>query len=141
MIPPDQSPRIPSATESALRRLLKSGRLEAFPKHPDDLQTVLAIAAGIFHRQRPYAEAEVNDALCDWLTSVNTRLIDHVTMRRYMVDCGFLKRTTDGSRYFLNYGKLASVLGDPVVEIDAGTIAAEINRARDARKRAYARGG
>ena len=49
-------------------------------------------------------------------------------------------RTADGSRYLLNYGKLASVLGDPIVEIDAGTIAAEINRARHARKRAYARG-
>ena len=55
-----------------------------------------------------------------------------------MVDCGFLKRRTDGSVYFLNYGRVADVLGDPAIEIDAGAISDDILRDREARKRSHA---
>ncbi|MCY4056923.1 MAG: DUF2087 domain-containing protein, partial [Gammaproteobacteria bacterium] len=64
----------------------------------------------------------------------------HVTLRRRMVDCGFLKRTTNGSRYFLNYGRVVEVLGDPVIEVDAGAIGNDLRSERDARKQAYLQG-
>ncbi|MYJ75138.1 MAG: DUF2087 domain-containing protein, partial [Gammaproteobacteria bacterium] len=94
--------------EGLFRRLLQSGRLEAFPRNPDHLHIVLAVAAVGMARRRPYAEWEVNEALADWLDSVRAA-IDHVTLRRRMVDCGFLKRTRNGSRYFLNYGRVVEV--------------------------------
>lgn len=119
--------------EALLRRVLHSGHLEGFPKNPAHLDTVLAIAAGVFARRRPYAETEVNEVLIDWLHSVRAN-IDHVTLRRRMVDCGFLKRTTNGSRYFLNYGRVAAVLGDPVLEVDAGAILEDLQREREQRK-------
>ena len=104
-------------TQELLHRLLHSGRFEGFPSNPYHLDTVLAVAAGSLDRRRPYAEWEINEALAEWLASVRADL-DHVTLRRRMVDCGFLKRRTDGSRYFLNYGRVAGVLGDPAVEVD-----------------------
>ena len=119
--------------EELLGRLLHSGRFEGFPKNPHHLDTVLAVAAGTLDRRRPYAEREINDALAEWLASVRAD-IDHVTLRRRMVDCGFLKRRTDGSRYFLNYGRMADVLGDPAVAVDAGGIVDDILRDRQARK-------
>ena len=119
--------------EELLRRLLQSGRLEGFPRNPRHLDAVLAIAAGSLDRQRPYAEWEVNETLAEWLTSVRADL-DHVTLRRRMVDCGFLKRRTDGSRYFLNFNRVAGVLGDPAVEVDGGAIIDDILRERQARK-------
>jgi len=125
--------------ENLLRRLLHSGRFAGFPKHPRHLDIVLAVAAGCLSRQRPYAEPEINDALGEWLASVRAD-IDHVTLRRRMVDCGFLKRTRNGSRYFLNYGRVAGVLGDPAVAVDAGAIRSAVVRERQARKRAYAGG-
>ena len=94
------------------------------------------MAANTLIRRRPYAEREINDALVDWLQSVRGRL-DHVTLRRRLVDFDFLKRTMDGSRYFMNYGRVAGVLGDPAVEVDAGAIMADILRDRKSRKRIY----
>ena len=122
------------SVEGLLRHLLHSGRLLWFPKHPEQLDTVLAVAAGSLHRRWPYAEWEINKALVEWLASVRAE-IDHVTLRRRMVDCDFLKRRPDGSVYFLNYGRVADVLGDPAIKVDAGAISDAILRDREARKR------
>ena len=128
----------PQDTETLLRNLLQTGALQALPSNPLILDTVLAVATGGFVRQRPYAEREVNDLLSAWLASVRAT-IDHVTLRRRMVDLGFLKRTRDGSRYYLNVGRVAGILGSGAVEIDAGAITDDIVRGREARKKAYRR--
>ena len=124
------------AVETALRRILRSGSLEAFPTHPKDLDAVLAVAAVTLMRRRPYSEQEINAALTDWLESVHGWM-DHVTLRRRMVDLDFLKRTVNGSRYFMNYGRVVEVLGDPALELDAGAIVQEVLRERKERKRMY----
>ena len=124
--------------EALFRRLLQPGRLEGFPKNPDDLSIVLAVATTGLQRRRPYAEPEVNEVLADWLDSACAD-IDHVTLRRRMVDCGFLKRTTNGSRYFLNYGRVVEVLGDPAVEVDVRAMIDDIVVERQERKDAYCR--
>ena len=134
---PESEPT-PQDTETLLRNLLQTGALQSLPSNPLILDTVLAVATGGFVRQRPYAEREVNDLLSAWLASVHAR-IDHVTLRRRMVDLGFLKRTRDGSRYYLNVGRVAGILGSGVVEIDAGAITDDIVRGREARKKAYRR--
>lgn len=126
--------------EGLFRRILRSGRLLGFPRHPRRLDIVLAVAAGGLVRRHPYTEEEVDEVLIDWLASVRSR-IDHVTLRRRMVDCGFLKRTRDGSRYLLNYGRVAGVLGDPAPRIDAGEILASVLAERASRKLAHSRGG
>ena len=126
--------------EDLLRKLLRPGRLQGFPSHPDRRDTVLAVAAGALMRRHPYGEKEINELLIDWLKSVRAR-IDHVTLRRRMVDCGFLKRTRDGSRYLLNYGRVAGVLGDPAPRVNAGAILDGILREREARKLAYGGNG
>ena len=127
------------AVETALRRILRSGSLEAFPTHPKDLDAVLAVAAVTLMRRRPYSEQEINAALTDWLESVHGWM-DHVTLRRRMVDLDFLKRTVNGSRYFMNYGRVVEVLGDPALELDAGAIVQEVLRERKERKRMYTSG-
>ena len=124
--------------EALFRRLLQSGRLEVLPRNPEHLDTMLAVAAGGLIRHRPHAESEVNEVLADWLRSVRAD-IDHVTLRRRMVDCGFLKRTADGSRYFLNYGRVAGVLGDPAIEVDVGAVADDVLFERESRKHVYLR--
>ena len=97
---------------------------------------LLAVAAHTLERQRPYAELEINEALIAWLASVRGTP-DHVTLRRRMIDCGFLKRTPSGSRYYLNYGRVVDTLGAMPAEVDAGAIVAGIRREREVRKRAH----
>ena len=123
-------------TEALLRNLLRTGALQKLPTHPQVLDTVLAVATGSLARQRPYAEREINDVLSAWLESVRAK-VDHVTLRRCMVDLGFLKRTRDGSRYYLNFGRVTGTLGDDAVAIDAGAMVDKIVREREVRKSAY----
>ena len=132
---PESDPT-PQDTETLLRNLLQTGALQSLPANPHVRDTVLAVAAGGLVRQRPYAEREVNDVLTAWLASVRAA-IDHVTLRRRMVDLGFLKRTRDGSRYYLNLGRVVATLGSAEAKIDAGAIADDIVRGREARKKAY----
>ncbi|MCY4214635.1 MAG: DUF2087 domain-containing protein [Gammaproteobacteria bacterium] len=122
--------------EAVLRNLLRTGALQGLPTHPQVLDTLLAVASGGLARQRPYAEREVNETLLAWLESARAK-VDHVTLRRRMVDLGFLKRTADGSRYYLNFGRVRRVLGDGAVEIDVGAMVDEIARQRAARKNAH----
>ena len=137
-LPDTDSAATRETVEGLFRRLLQSGQLQGFPKHPSQRDTVLAVAAAALTRRRPYPEWEINEALAGWLDSVRAD-IDHVTLRRRMVDLGFLKRRADGSVYFLNYGRVAEVLGDPAVEVDAAAILDDILRERGARRRAYAK--
>ena len=132
---PESDPT-PQDTETLLRNLLQTGALQSLPANPHVRDTVLAVAAGGLVRQRPYAEREVNDVLSAWLASVRAA-IDHVTLRRRMVDLGFLKRTRDGSRYYLNLGRVVATLGSAEAKIDAGAIADDIVRGREARKKSY----
>ena len=137
-LPATVSPATRETVEGLFRRLLHSGQLQWFPKDPKHLDMVLAVAAATLTRRRPYPEWEINNALAVWLASARGD-IDHVTLRRRMVDLGFLKRRRDGSVYFLNYGRVAEVLGDPAVEIDAAAILNDILRERGVRRRAFAK--
>ena len=115
-----------------------SARAASTPSRPTlgTRDALLAVAASKLERQRPYAEWEINETLIRWLASVAARP-DHVTLRRRMVDCGFLKRTPNGSRYYLNYGRLVEVLGDPPALVDAGAILAAVLEDRERRKAAF----
>jgi len=56
---------------------------------------VMKSISAVFASGVDYTEQQVNMILVD----VHE---DYVTLRRYLVDFGFLLRTTDGSRYWLN---------------------------------------
>ena len=77
--------------------------------------------------------------LIGWLASVRGTP-DHVTLRRRMIDCGFLKRTPNGSRYYLNYGRVVDTLGMATADVDAGAVVDGILREREARKRSHLAG-
>ena len=130
---------IPRAqAERTLRRLLANGRLTALPKRPADQQTIAALAAARFTGGRTYTEAEVNEVLSGWLATVSDPYgIDHVTLRRMLVDLRLLVRTTTGSTYQLAaHDWLAALAGLAPAEL-----LAEIDRSRSRRKRQHGGAG
>ena len=75
----------------------------------DDFALVMAAAACAFATGRTFTEREVNAILSDWLASTGAMLdIDHVALRRWLVDTRVLER--DG------YGR-AYARGDPAPDI------------------------
>ena len=90
-----------------------------------------------------YSEAEVNELLIRWGQQIAPAIeTDHVTIRRLMVDYGYLERTASGSRYRVGFPP-SSVAFE--LEIDDLDLRATVAAYRDfvARQRAEhrARGG
>ena len=118
----------------ALKRLLANGPLTAVPKRPSDQQLLVTLAAAQFDPRKSYLEADVNEALKAWMaTFCEPYGIDHVTLRRLVVNSRLLTRTTSGSTYRVNRERLAET--EAVASIAPAEVLSEIRSERESRKR------
>ncbi len=113
----------------ALRRGITLGAL--YSASSGDFALVLAAAAAAVAPGRDYAEREVNNILRDWLDVAGAMLdVDHVELRRWLVDSRHLTRDGFGRAY---------ARGSPAPEAAALVAALEgvdlAGIARDARAR------
>lgn len=114
-----------------LRRLLANGPLTGWPRRPADQDLLVALTAARFEPGREYREAQVNEVIESWLaTFVAEYGIDHVSMRRALVDARFLVRDRAGATYRLDAGR---VQGEDA-KVEPASLLAEIRAERDARK-------
>jgi hypothetical protein len=123
-------------TEAILRRLFKGGVLEWIPRNSDDAAVVLALAASSLDPQRTYPETEVNEQLLDWMGSFCGRSLDHVTIRRCLVDDSFLLRDSAGASYAANQAVINTVIEPAARSIRPQEIFDEVQLERARRKRA-----
>jgi hypothetical protein len=109
-----------------------------------DFNLLLAAAARAFAAGRSYAEREVNDALRDWLAHEGSMLaVDHVELRRWLVDCRVLARDGFGRAYTLGepsaeIGALSAALSGTDLRALAASARARDAQAREERKRKWA---
>lgn len=123
--------------QRALKRLLANGRLTAVPKRPADQELLVALAASQLDARRNWSESELNERLGIWLETISEPFgIDHVTLRRMLVDSGLLKRTSSGSVYRINVERLGQM--EAVRGIDPADVLAQVQAERDVRKRKHA---
>jgi hypothetical protein len=81
--------------EKVLKNHLLDGRIHTFPRKEKKKIIVLQYIAEKFVLGMMYSEKEVNEILKDLVD-------DHVSVRRYLIEYGFLDRKEDGSAYWLN---------------------------------------
>ena len=118
----------------ALRRMLANGLLTAMPKRPADQEILLVLAASRFDAGDTYPESDVNERLKAWLATISEPFgIDHVTLRRCLVDARVLARTKAGSTYRLNAERVGQI--SALRNIDPARVRAELQDERDLRKR------
>ena len=119
-----------------LARLLSSGPIVHLPRKFSDTETFMALAASSFNVRRQYSEKEVNDHLVHWLEGFTyPTSLDHVAVRRYLIDLKFLLRNPSGSSYWTNEAVIASVLEPEARTIQPRDVLSEIQRQREERKR------
>ncbi|MGO0060655.1 DUF2087 domain-containing protein [Brevibacillus fluminis] len=70
------------------------GLMTEFPKKEKRKVAIMRHVIKRFDPKRTYTEKEVNDIL-------STAHADHVTLRRYLIDYGFMDRKADGSSYWV----------------------------------------
>jgi hypothetical protein len=117
-----------------LKRLLANGPLTAVPKRPSDQRLLVTLAAAQFDPRKTYREREVNEILGAWIrTFCEPYGIDHVTLRRLLVDARLLSRTASGSAYQVNREMLGET--ETVRTIEPAGVLAEIQDDRESRKR------
>ena len=129
------SPLQESEVSALLARLLGAGELTRLPSRRADLEVFLALAAALFEAGRLYREDEVNERLRDWLERfASRRQLDHVTLRRALVDMRYLLRDAPGLAYRCNPAKIAMQLTEAACNVDPGAIHAMRLRERAERK-------
>ena len=65
-----------------------------FPKKEKQKLATLRVIIKQFDKEKQYSEKEINEIL-------KSIYDDHVTLRRYLVEYGFLDRKDDGSAYWV----------------------------------------
>lgn len=121
-----------------LSKLLANGPLEHLPKKREDADVILALGAARLDPGRHYNEREINDLLTAWLGRFASPFgMDHVSIRRALVDGGFLRRDPTGSVYTAGEERIRQLLSPETRSIDPGEARMELDRAREAHKKAH----
>jgi len=95
------------SVEEFVERLCRLGAdrgPRGFPRKRRDREILMkSIVLGL-DAARTYTEREIDARLVAWSRDVAPAIaIDHVTLRRLLVDHGHLERTPDGSRYRVGF--------------------------------------
>jgi hypothetical protein len=131
----NRSPAVERFSALAVKRNLSLGMLQS--AQAADFALVLAAAASAFVAGRGYTEREVNGILIEWLAGSGSMLaIDHVALRRWLVDTGVLGRDGFGHAYALGtQSPEIAQLAQELAGIDLATVARDA-RAHEEAKRA-----
>jgi len=118
--------------------LLRSG-LTDLPKSERDRQILFKSATLRFNPGVEMTEGEVNELLGYWSTHIaGLRGYDYISLRRALVDYGYLERSSDGATYMLSASGPTNWEFDARIdEIDLETTLERAREEIEARKRAY----
>jgi hypothetical protein len=112
------------------------------PKKPLDRQIVLISTILGLAPQQKYSESEINGELQKWVLSFGRRYsVDHVTLRRYLIDERYLTRDTSGGAYELGALEQLAYTFDPtLMALDLNALIDEAKAARELKKQQYLKG-
>jgi hypothetical protein len=119
-----------------LAALCLTGR--GFPRKDRDQQILFRSVTMMLETGRDYTEQEVNEGLAGWLSQMGHSVeIDHVTLRRYLVDAGYLVRDPVGSRYRVDEDQPAGLFESGIEAVDPVAVVEAAYREAEERKRVY----
>ena len=131
-------PRIEAyqAAMADLKRMLANGPVAGWPGREADARLLMGLAACRFAPGKHYAEKAVSETLRDWLGGFCApRGLDHVTMRRALVDAGLLRRDKAGVAYEVDAARIGEFVSADARMLDPATVLEAVRRERESRKR------
>lgn len=88
--------------EKRLVELFAQNRISQYPRKRRDRHILLKSIIMTLSNGKDYTEAEINEEIKAWLAGMHEpRGLDHVALRRYLVDEGYVDRSRNGSRYWV----------------------------------------
>ncbi|HZU85998.1 MAG TPA: DUF2087 domain-containing protein [Anaerolineaceae bacterium] len=96
---------------------LKSGLL-GLPKDERDSHILLKSMILLIGPSGDFSQQEIDAKLKTWISEVSLKIegLDHVTLRRWLIDFGYLTRNANGTHYRVVPGGPRPELFDPAVE-------------------------
>ena len=102
--------------ERLVELCLRSG-LTGLPRNQENRLVLLKSVTLTLDRDAQYAEREIDELLQSWLVHIGRSIrLDHVNLRRRLVDERFLERTRDGYVYWMGPGPTGAQTFDASVE-------------------------
>ena len=126
--------------EEFVRRLgeLCTGGGSGLPRKRRDLHILLASATLWMETGTIYTESEINAGLQTWIADVGAVLgLDHVTIRRELIDSSYLLRDDAGNNYSPGPGPAFVRFGPGIADVAPAEVLAEARAVREARKAAH----
>jgi hypothetical protein len=110
-----------------------------FPRRNRDRHILFRSVVQTLETEKSYSERMLNEALQHWLSDVGSSLdIDHITLRRYLVDAGYVVRDAQGSRYSTRVsGNTEVEFEDAIADIDSSNVIHNARLQAAARKRQF----
>jgi hypothetical protein len=137
---PDQTVTREYFVKRVVQLCLRSG-LSDLPKDELDRHILYKSALLAFAPDAAYTEKEVTARLDSWVSGISQiKNIDGVTLRRYLIDTGYLTRSKDGSEYRVAHPGPQPPFYDEAIE--TVNLLEELENARlenERRKQAYLR--
>ena len=131
--------------EEFIERVVKLGAdrgPRGFPRAKRDREILMKSIALDLDEKATYSERDVNEQLKRWLREIAPAIeVDHVTLRRWLVDYGHLERTRDGKQYRVGFPARGVAFDVEVYDVDLrATVAAYLaEQARKAKERSARR--
>lgn len=123
--------------EMVMRRLVKGGLIKRLPKNRRDTEIFLALAASSLDPRARYSEPEVNVMLREWMRDFTCDVsMDHVSVRRCLVDYRLLLREESGKDYRANQVVINCTIEPAARSVDPQQIFYDVQEERELRKRA-----
>lgn len=111
---------------------------QGFPKKHLDRHILFISAALGLQTQRQYTESELNEELRTWAARFGSPVnLDHVSLRRYLVDEGYLRRDSAGKSYELATTGWPYTFDLSIQTLDLEALIDEARAARELRKQQY----
>lgn len=105
------------------------------PKKPVDRHILIFSATLGLEPHRQYSEAALNEELRKWTDLFGGNFnLDHVTLRRFLVDDGYIRRDAAGGSYALATEPLPYAFDPSLAGLDLENLVDEARRAREMRK-------
>jgi hypothetical protein len=87
---------------------------------------------------RDYSEKEVNQVVEEWLSGIGQAIeIDYVTLRRHLVDAGYLVRDLAGTSYRVGLEAMADLFEPAIDTVDPAAVIEEARSRKEQKKRQY----
>ena len=121
-----------------LGTLCTRGGVREWPRKTEDQHVLLKSATYSLEAEREYSEKELNEHLAVWCKQVGQNfIVDYASLRRWLVDAGYLKRDAAGTGYTLDEEQGLRMFEREVGSVDPVAVVDSAQREIEERKRKF----